>query len=55
MTTALPRSQAGDKAANMGITVKEIPMSFLLTIILSGQTVSVSPEDCSSGSSAAAV
>lgn len=51
MTTTLQRSQAGDKAANMGITAREISVSFLLTIILSGRVASVPPEDCFPGSS----
>ena len=39
----------------MEIIFKEICVPFLLTIIRSGQTVSVSQEDCFHGSSAAAV
>lgn len=42
MTTALQRSQAADKAANMEIMLKKIYVLFLLTIIISGQIASVS-------------
>lgn len=55
MTRALQRSQAADKTANMGIIFKENCVPYLITIIMSGQIVSVSREDCFHGSSAAAV
>ena len=54
MTTALQRSQAVVKAANVEINFKEICVTFLLTIIMSGQIASVSRKDCFHGSSAAA-